>query len=127
MKTPQATYFGWCGAIVVGAIVFVIPAFMTVPLLWYYPVRRAWALELRPNGLALDWYGRTIWAVMAAGASFPVAFVVARRVSTPASRAYLLWAAWAGMTSLLAMTVYSYQLAQRHPVPEPLPADYQAH
>lgn len=126
MNAPKAAYFAWCAAIVVASLVFVMPAFTTVPMIWYYPVARVWALESRPDGFALDWYGRTIWAVLAAALTFPVGLSVARRVRAPSPRAYVLWAGWAGMTSLLAIAVYTYQLANRHPVPEPLPAGYQA-
>jgi hypothetical protein len=126
LNTPKATYFAWCAAIIAASLVFVVPAFTTVPLLWYYPVARRWALEGRPDGFALDWFGRTIWAMLAVAIAFPGALAVARRVRTPSPRTYLLWGAWAGMTSVLAIAVYTYQLANRHPVPEPLPASYQA-
>ncbi len=126
MSSPHSAYFAWCGTIVVASLVFVVPTFATVPLFWYYPLAHAWALEARPAGFALDWYGRTIWALMGAAAAFPVALAVARRLPPPSARAFFMWAAWAGMTSLLAITVYTYQLAHRHPVPEPLPVEYQA-
>lgn len=126
MSKAGAAYFGWCGAVILASLVYVVPAFMTVPLLWYYPLTHGWALESYPTGFALDWYGRTIWAASTAALAFPVLTALARRSSNPSPRAYRLWAAWAGMASLLAMAVYTYQLAHRHPVPEPLPAGYQA-
>ena len=126
MKRTDAAYFAWCAAIVFASLVYVAPAFTSVPVLWYYPVAHTWALETHPSGFALDWYGRTLWAVLAAAIAFAVGRAIAGRLSTPSVRAYRIWAAWAGMTSLLAIAVYTYQLAYRHPVPEPLPAGYQA-
>ncbi len=125
MSKGSAAYFGWCGAVIVASLVYVAPAFTTVPVLWYYPLTHGWALEGRPGGFALDWYGRTLWAILAAAISFVVGRAIARRMSTASPRAYQMWAAWAGMTSLLAIAVYTYQLAHRHPVPEPLPPSYE--
>lgn len=126
MNAPHSSYFAWCGAIVVASVVFVVPTFATVPLLWYYPLAHTWALETGPSGFALDWYGRTIWAVLAAALAFPLGLALARRVRAPSPRGFFMWGAWAGMASLLAIAVYTFQLAHRHPVPEPLPAGYQA-
>ena len=125
MNRRQAGYFGWCAAVALSSLVYVAPAFTTVPLLWYYPLTHAWALEGRPHGFALDWFGRTIWAVLAAAIGFSVGTILARRLSPASPRAYRLWAASAGMATLLAIAVYTYQLAHRRPVPEPLPPSYQ--
>jgi hypothetical protein len=125
MKRASATYFAWCGSVIAAAIAYVVPAFTTVPLLWYYPVARSWALESQPTGFALDWYGRTLWALLAGAAGLAVGTAVARRVGEPSARAYRIWAAWAGMASLLAIAVYVLQLIHRQPVPEPLPPGYQ--
>ncbi len=126
MSRSHAAYFAWCGAIVVASLVYVAPAFTTVPVVWYYPLSHAWVLEGRPGGFALDWFGRTLWAVLAMAITFPAALAVATRLPSPSARGFRLWAAWAAMTSILAMAVYAYQLAHRHPVPEPLPAEYEA-
>lgn len=123
MKSVDSGYFGWCAAIVACSLAFVVPAFTGVPVLWYYPLRHEWALEIRPNGLALDWLGRTLWALTAAVLAGALVRAAARRLPAPRPRAYLVWTVWAAMTSLLAIAVYVYQLAHRHPVPEPLPGD----
>jgi hypothetical protein len=126
VNSAHSAYFAWCGTIVVASLVFVVPTFATVPLVWYSPVTHVWTLEAHPVGFALDWYGRTIWAVLAAAFAFPLGLTFARRMQAPSQRWFFMWAAWAGMASLLAMAVYTVQLAQRHPVPEPLPPDYVA-
>lgn len=126
MTRGSATYFAWCGAVIAAAVAYVVPAFTTVPLLWYYPVARTWALESRPEGLALDWFGRTLWALLAGAIALALGMALARRAAPPSARAYRIWAAWAGMASLLAIAVYVLQLIHRHPVPEPLPLGYQA-
>jgi hypothetical protein len=126
VKRADSVYFAWCAAIVVASLVYVLPAFASVPLLWYYPVARIWTLESHPSGFALDWYGRTLWALLAAALAYGLGRAVTARLATPSVRAFRIWAAWVGMTSLLAIAVYTYQLANRHPVPEPLPPGYQA-
>jgi hypothetical protein len=117
-------YFAWCAAIVASSLIYVLPAFTPIPLLWYHPAARFWELAARPDGFATGWYGRTSWAVLGAAIAFALAWLATTRRQAPSRRAFLVWAAWAGMTSVLAIAVYSYQLAYRQPVPEPLPADY---
>jgi hypothetical protein len=39
-------------------------------------------------------------------------------------RAFALWAAWAATAVVFAMALYTWQLAQRRPVPEPIPSWY---
>jgi drug/metabolite transporter (DMT)-like permease len=124
MKQGTATYFAWCAAVVAAAVAYVVPAFTTVPLLWYYPVARSWALESQPSGFALDWYGRTLWAILAGAIALALGMALSRRVGQPSARAYRIWAAWAGMASVLAIAVYVLQLIHRHPTPEPLPPGY---
>jgi len=124
MTRESSAYFAACAAVVVSSLVYVVPAFVTIPVLWYYPLAHAWALESRPDGFALDWYGRTLWSVLSAGVAFGAASVVAGRMPAASPRAFRVWAAWVGMTSLLAIAVYTYQLAHREPVPEPLPAGH---
>ena len=124
MNRTQSGYFGWCGAVILASLVFVVPAFTTVPLFWYYPLTRGWALEGQPTGFALDWYGRTIWALIAGAVGFLVGTALAWRLPAASARGYRMWAAWAGVATVLAISVYSFQLAHRRPVPEPLPASY---
>lgn len=125
MESRSATYFGGCVAVVASSLVFVAPAFVNVPVPWYYPLSRAWAIEVAPTGFALDWYGRTLWALLTLILSFAVGRLIARRLPGASPRWYRMCAAWAAMASVLAIAVYTYQLARRHPVPEPLPPTYE--
>jgi hypothetical protein len=127
MTRASSVYFAACAAVVIASLVYVAPAFTTVPVLWYYPLAHTWALQGRPDGFALDWYGRTLWAVLSAAIAFGAAHAVASRMSPPHPRAYRVWAVWVGMTTLLAIAVYTYQLAGREPIPEPMPAGYDGH
>ncbi len=124
MERRDTLYFAWCISVVAASVAFVVPAFTAVRIFWYYPLRHAWAFETHPSAFAVDWYGRSVWALAAGGIAFALASFVLPRLRKPSARAYRLWAAWALTATVLAIAVYSYQLARRHPIPEPLPSWY---
>lgn len=119
----HALYLGLCVAITVFSLAYIYPAFSSVRVFWYYPLTRHWAFEVKPNGLAMDWYGRTLLSTVAGLISFAAAYFALGRWK-PSERALKLWAAWAATAVLLAMAVYTFQLVGRHPNPEPLPSWY---
>lgn len=125
MERRDVVYFAWCASVVAAGIAFVIPAFTVVRIFWYYPLEHRWAFQTHPSAFAVDRYGRSLWALGAGGFVFAMALGIVSRLKRPSSRAYGLWAAWALVATVLAIAVYSYQLAHRHPVPEPLPSWYQ--
>jgi hypothetical protein len=124
MTRGGAAYFASCSAVVVASLVYVAPAFTSIPVFWYHPLARSWALEAEPSGFAIDWYGRTAWAVLAAAVAFAITRAIARRIPDASPRTYRVWAAWVGMMSVLAITVYTYQLAYRHVDPEATPPSF---
>lgn len=105
-------------------LAFAMPAFFKVPLFWYYPLAHLWTFELTPQGLAMDWYGRTLLAAVVGGLSFILSYLVARRFS-PGEKALTMWLIWAVTAWFFATGLYVYQLVQRTPTPEPLPSGYQ--
>lgn len=127
VERRDALYFAWCASVVAAGVAFVIPAFTVVRIFWYYPLRHSWLFQARPSEFAVDWYGRSVWALGAGLFAFAMTLGLVARMKRPSSRAYGLWAAWALVATVLAIAVYSYQLAHRHPVPEPLPAWYSRH
>jgi hypothetical protein len=124
MERRDVYYFAWCASVVAASIAFVVPAFTAVGIFWYYPLRHAWTFETHPSAFAVDWYGRSLWALAAGALALGIVFATAPRLPKPSSRAYRLWATWALLAAVLAIAVYSYQLARRHPIPEPLPTWY---
>lgn len=124
MERNHALYLGLCAAIVAFALAYIYPGIDPLPTLWYYPLERRWAFEQQPSGLAMDWYGRTLAATLAGLAGFAIGYFLGRLRKRPMGRGFVLWAAWAATAVAFAMALYAWQLAQRRPVPEPLPSWY---
>jgi hypothetical protein len=112
-----------CAAIVAFDLGFLSPSFVSVPVLWYLPLLRRWELVLRPDGLAMDWYGRLLLGGLLGAATLLLGSLARRRA--PSDSSLRLWMGWAAIATLLALSLQVYQLVSRQPRPEPLPAWYQ--
>ena len=95
------------------------------PVPWYYPLERRWAFESSPTGLAMEWYGRTGAALLAAALAFALLWLfsargpLARALAQPAT---VLGAARAGGLILLVDFAYfGWILMHQTPAPLPLP------
>ena len=124
MDHKAGRYFGLCASMVAVSLAFTAPAFFPMRVLWYYPLQRRWAIQIKPSAIAMDFYGRTLMACVVGGIAFVVAYAIGSRLKAVRPRAFVLWASWVATAVLLAMAVYTYQLAFRVPVPEPLPSWY---
>jgi hypothetical protein len=124
MESKHATFVAWCAAIVGSSLAFVFPALTPVRVLWYYGLEHRWALEIRPSGFAMDWYGRSLLAVAGGVVGYVLAYLLARGVGRVSRRGMMIWLVWSAMAALLAIGTYSVQLAMRQPIPEPLPLWY---
>jgi hypothetical protein len=112
-----------CAAVVGFDLGFVFPAWSPTRVLWYFPLERRWAFVVRPDGLAMDFYGRTLLALLVAAACFALALTLAR-VRPPSRPSLQRWTSWAAIALALTLALQAFQLANRQPVPEPLPAWY---
>ncbi len=124
MDRKPTLYVGLCAAIMGASLGFMFPAISPLRVFWYYPLLHRWVFELRPTGLAMDWYGRSLFTFYAGAVAFAVTYLVARPFKAISQRALLLCTAWAVTATLLAMGVYTFQLIVREPTPEPLPSWY---
>jgi hypothetical protein len=95
------------------------------PVPWYYPIERRWAFESAPTGFAMEWYGRTGVALLAALVAFGILWFFSAR--GPLARALgrpenVLAAARAGGLILLVDFAYfGWILMHQTPAPLPLP------
>ena len=126
MSRAHRLYLATSAAGIAFIAAYIWPALAPVRVYWYYPLERRWDFVERPDGLAIDWYGRLLVSLIAGLVFFAVTDLVARRLRPPPRRALELFAAWLVTAALLAMLLYAYQLSVRNPVPEPLPDWYQA-
>lgn len=126
---PRALLIALCAGDIASSLAFVLPSFLKVPVLWYYPLQRRFALETLPSALAMDWYGRSLLALVAGLLIGALAYAVCRRREggegkEGADRTPTLFVLWAATATVFAMASCAYQLALREPVPEPLPSWY---
>jgi hypothetical protein len=125
MEWRQRSYVTSLSAVIGFAAAFAWPALVPTRALWYYPLEHRWALELKPTGLAMDWYGRNVLAALVAVAFAALANAAARRMTSLSPRAHLAWAAVAALAVLASAAVWAQHLVHRHPSPVPLPAWYE--
>jgi len=105
-------------------VAFVAPFFTPLRVPWYYPVERRWAFEIRPTGLAMDFYGRIVLGVIGWSIAVIVATLIARRFATLGARTRGLLLAWAITALVFAMFYFAWTLYHRVPMPVSLPPGY---
>ncbi len=126
MRKADLVFVALALATAVFAIAFVVPFFTEVSVPWYYPLERRWALELKPSGLAMDFYGRTLISMLAATVTFVITVLVGGRKKTPFQpRTLGVVAAWAITLTLLVISYFGWTLYSRRPVPAPIPTWYE--
>jgi hypothetical protein len=126
MRRQDALYAAACIGTIAFCVAFVLPQFTEHAVLWYYPLDRAWELTARPEGLAMDFYGRTLQGIVAWGIAVVASLAITRRVRTErlSQRMASLLAAWAIAFVVLVMIYYAWTLAFRLPSPSPIPDWY---
>ena len=93
---------------------------MGLPMVWHDPVGSTWSLGARPSSAAMDFFGRTLWAMAAALCAWAASY---RLRSLRATRVSVAIAA-ATMAACLGLEVQ--RLATRVPVAEEFPPGYEA-
>jgi hypothetical protein len=125
-----------CALCIGTCLCFFLTELLPLPVPIYYPIARRWSLG--PGavpGLAMDYYGRSLLALLGGGvfvlATLLALWIAARREAPagPADTAphpvLLLCTAWAATAFVLCASLYAYKLGGRDLVPDPLPAWYQ--
>lgn len=121
MKEDRLVFALACAAAAFGMVYFLTSA-LDVPLLWYDPNVGDWSFGHRPVSVAIDWFGRTLYASLAALLCGALLGGVVRKPSRES-----LWTAmgWAAMIFALSGALYGVALVNRRSAPEPLPPSYQ--
>jgi len=126
MKKADALLVAMAAATIAFAFAFILPGLAPHSVAWYYPLERRWAFEVKPTGLAMDFFGRTLQAMVAWAVVFMVTLPIAKRFKNLSLRAAGLATAWVVTALLLVMLHYGWTLHFRRPVPLDLPTWYQA-
>lgn len=96
-------------------------ALSRAPIPWYHPLTRAWSFAAEPEGFAMEWYGRTAVALMAAALAALLVGAAARR--GPLARALvrpgLVQALARGVALILLLDFSYFGWIMMHPAPSP--------
>ena len=126
MSDKHALQVGLNAACLVFAVTHVLPDVLGLQVLWYYPLEHRWAFELEPSGLAMGWFGRSLFSSVAALAVFYITYAIARRGKGAMGRGLQVWAGSAALAVTLAMALYTWHFVEKQPNPETLPDWYAA-
>lgn len=125
MKKQEALFVALAAGAIAFAFAFIVPVLAGEPVAWYYPLEHRWALEVKPTGLAMDFYGRTLQATAAWALVVLIVLPLAKRAKGISARTIGLVTAWAVTAVVLVMLHYAWTLHFRRPIPAPVPTWYQ--
>jgi len=92
---------------------------------WYHPLERRWTFEVRPEGFAMDWYGRSAIALAVGLATGGAVFLISRRVDRLARPSVTVAMAHAaGFVVLVDVLYFGFTMATSRSTPLPLPPWY---
>ena len=126
MSTKHAVHLAVCVGIIAFAFAFALPAFVDVPMLWYRPVDRVWSFDHPDGAIAMDFFGRCLFATIATGIVAALTYAIARRTRRePSPWTVSVLAVWAVSLSLIALTFFAWRFAHRTLPAPPTPSWYQ--
>lgn len=115
MSTKHAAHLATCVATIAFALALAFPAFVPVPLPWYHPAERTWSFEVHASGIAIDFYGRCLFATLVSGLAAASTYGLGRRClrRDPSTRTVALFTVWAISLTALVIAFYAWRLAHR--------------
>ena len=86
--SPSARLFlAFLAARLAYGLAFLVSAARKSPVPWYLPIERRFVLASQPEGLGMDWYGRTALGLVFALLAGVAVYVLARRARWAVRRA----------------------------------------
>ncbi len=112
MSNRYATYLAMCVATGAFALAYVLPAFVPVPLPWYHPVERVWTVGVHASGIAMDFYGRCLFAAVVSSLVAALMYTFARGAPRCelSSRMVALFTLWAVGLPVLVIAFCAWRL-----------------
>jgi hypothetical protein len=95
---------------------------------WYYPLEHRWAIEARPEGFAMGWFGTTALALAAAAIGASLVWIASARgalgkaLARPSAVTSIAHAG--ALVLLVDFAYFGWTLTHQTPAPLPLPAWY---
>ena len=106
-------------------LTFLASAMRKSPVFWYMPTEHRFVWASQPDGLGMDWYGRTALAFVAAIVIGGLAYYFSRKSAGLGKPSMVLSVARAGGLVLIVDFVYfGWALMNQTPNPWPLPPWY---
>lgn len=116
---------GFLAARAAFGLAYLIGSIRRTPIPWYYPLERRFAFESQPAGFAMEWFGRTASALLAAAVAFGLVWALSgrgwpgRALSKPST--VLATARAGGLILLVDFAYFGWVLLHQTPAPLPLP------
>jgi hypothetical protein len=112
MSNRHATHLVLCAASGAFALAYALPAFVPVPLPLYHPVERLWTVGGHTSGIAMDFYGRCLFAAAVSSLVAALIYTFARGLPgrAPSSRVVALLTLWAIGLPVLVIAFYTWRL-----------------
>lgn len=105
------------------ALGYVLAQALGWPMVWFDSATRVWSAGPKPSSAAMDFFGRSLWALGCGGVAATAAWLVFRRRGVGPSAAR--WVAVAAATVVaVSFGLEVRRLIGRTPVSEELPAGY---
>lgn len=122
-QTPRL-FASLLGARVVFGLTLLASALRRWPTLWYEPLNRRFVLASQATGeLPMEWYGRTLTALLASLIAFFGIWLILSHFRVPLKPAFLQGTAKAvALFIVLDFCVFGWLLFQQSPAPLPLPS-----
>ena len=124
--SPSARLFvAFLAARLAYGLTFLVSAMRKSSVPWYLPLERRFVWASRPEGLGMDWYGRSALALVAAIVIGLLAYGLSKRSDWLAKPDVVLSVARAGgLVLLLDFVYFGWALMNQTPNPWPIPAWY---
>jgi hypothetical protein len=134
----RARTYAVCALCIATASVFFLTGVSPLPVLLYFPLKRRFGFEPQLTELSMDFYGRSLLALLAGLAAALSTYALLRMLpdrqgqgqgpvqapakdAAPKKSVLLLLTGYAATALMLAVTLYAYLLATRLPTLLPLP------
>jgi cbb3-type cytochrome oxidase subunit 1 len=106
-------------------LAFLVSAMRKSVVPWYMPLEHRFVWASQPDGLGMDWYGRTAVGFVAAGVTGMLAYGLSRRADWLVKPDVALSIARAGgLVLILDFVYFGWALMNQTPNPWPIPAWY---
>jgi hypothetical protein len=105
----QRIFASVCMANLGFALGYLLPDYLRVPRLFYFPFEREWRLTEPVPGVPMGYVGLWSWALLFGAVGFGLTWLALSRKKSPlVGRTLGLFAAWSGTATVLALAYFTW-------------------